>query len=245
MFALVSAAESTPVVRRIDQMIPRCLESAFFSMGSFLASEPRFSLVKGVWKTIVGYGGGRSSAPSYGDVGDHSEVIMVKYDPQAVTYGQLLELFLLWCSRSPGRALLPASLSSPSSPSSSSSFSFVSPRRAFRIFVKNASERRLAHAAIERCACSEGGPAFVRVSPSGAFHEAERWCQKYFLRSSTWLMQELRVSYPDEESLLRSTLAARLNGILGLPPYTACLPEEIELYDLSEAASLTLKRLLS
>jgi hypothetical protein len=58
-------------------------------------------------------------------------------------------------------------------------------------------------------------------------------------------MQEIRTSYPDEESLLRSTLAARLNGILGLPPYTACLPEEIELYNLSDAAALVLKRLLN
>jgi peptide-methionine (S)-S-oxide reductase len=235
MFSLIPAAEAD-TARRIDQMAPRGLESAFFSMGCFLASEPRFSLVRGVWKTTVGYGGGRCPTPSYGDAGDHSEVIMVEYDPRAVTYGQLLELYLLWCSRL-RRSFLPDSLASPHLPP-------AFPRRAFRVFVKNASERRLAQAAIERCECSGGGPSFVRVSASGSFHAAERWCQKYFLRSSAWLMRELSVSYPDEESLLRSTLAARLNGILGLPPNTACLPEEIELYGLSETALLTLKRLL-
>jgi peptide-methionine (S)-S-oxide reductase len=240
MFELISAAEPDLAVRRIDQMAPSSLESAFFSMGCFLASEPRFSLVKGVWKTTVGYGGGRCPAPSYGDAGDHSEVIRVEYDPHVLTYGQLLELFLLWCSR-----LKKSFLAASRSTSLSSPFPSVFPRRAFRVFVRNASERRLAQAAIERCEHSAGSVSFVRISASGAFHSAERWCQKYFLRASTWLMQELRVSYPDEESLLRSTLAARLNGILGLPPYTACLPEEIELYDLSETAVLTLKRLLN
>jgi peptide-methionine (S)-S-oxide reductase len=234
MFALTPAVELNPVVRRIDQMAPCYLESAFFSMGCFLTSEPRFGLTKGVWKTTVGYGGGRSAAPSYGDVGDHSEVVMVEYDPRIITYGQLLEIFLLWCSR----ARKPFLSDSPSSPP-------VFPRRAFRVFVRNASERRLAQAAIERCEHSGGGGAsFARISAAGAFYRAEEWCQKYFLRASAWLMQEIRVSYPDEGSLLRSTLAARLNGILGLPPYTACIPEEIELYDLSEMAALTLKRLL-
>jgi peptide-methionine (S)-S-oxide reductase len=207
-------------------------------MGCFLTSEPRFGLVKGVWKTTVGYGGGRRcTAPSYGDAGDHSEVVMVEYDPRVVSYGQLLELFLLWGSRT-RKSFLSDSRSSPS-------FPYVFPRRAFRIFVRNASERRLAQAAIERCEFSgEVGASLVRVSAAGAFYKAEEWCQKYFLRSSKWLMQEIRISYPDEESLLRSTLAARLNGILGLPPCTACIPEEIELYDLSETAALTLKRLL-
>ncbi|MDR1649728.1 MAG: peptide-methionine (S)-S-oxide reductase [Synergistaceae bacterium] len=238
MFALIlPATELNPVVRRIDQMAPCSLERAFFSMGCFLTSEPRFGLIKGVWKTTVGYAGGRRcTAPSYGDAGDHSEVVMVEYDPRVVTYGQLLELFLLWGSRARKPFL---------SDSRSSSFPYASPRRAFRIFVRNASERRLAQAAIERSEFSgEGSASFARISAAGVFYKAEEWCQKYFLRSSAWLMQEIRVSYPDEESLLRSTLAARLNGILGLPPCTACIPEEIELYDLSETASLTLKRLL-
>jgi hypothetical protein len=112
------------------------------------------------------------------------------------------------------------------------------------VFVRNAFERRLAQAAIERYEHSAGIASFACVSAAGTFHRAEKWCQKYFLRASAWLMQELQLSYPNEDSLLRSTLAARLNGILGLPPYTVCLPEEIELYDLSETAVLTLKRLL-
>jgi peptide-methionine (S)-S-oxide reductase len=247
MFALISEAELSPA-RRIDQMAPRCLESAFFGMGCFLALEPRFGLTKGVWKTTVGYGGGRYSTPSYGDVRDHSEVVMVEYDPHTVTYGQLLELFLLWTSRlrKPGPVLssvlssVPSSVSSPAPPFSTPAF----PKRAFRVFVKNASERRLAQAAIERCEHSGTNASVTRISTAGSFYRAEEWCQKYFLRSSEWLMQELRISYPDEESLFRSTLAARLNGILGLPPCTACLPEEIELYDLSETALLALKRLL-
>lgn len=57
--------------------------------------------MKGVTNTVVGYTGGRNPSPTYDTVcaGDgHTEAIQVTYDPQKVTYEQLLDVFYDSCS---------------------------------------------------------------------------------------------------------------------------------------------------
>jgi peptide-methionine (S)-S-oxide reductase len=209
----------------IDLMIPQRLDVACFGMGHFFDSEPRFGVIKGVWRTMVGYAGGKHESPSYDNVGDHVEVVMVEYDPLTISYGQLLELFLLWHD-----------------PEQPPSF----PQYASRILAKNEFERRLALAALERHELCSGNVCQTRVSMSKVFYEAEKWCQKYRLRAFSSLMKEVRQIYPDEDRWIRSTLATRLNGILGQRTFSSlCSPEEIGLYGLSEDAIQTLKRLLS
>ena len=201
---------------RIDQMAPSRLEAAVFGMGCFIDSEPRFGAVKGVWKTTVGYSGGKYQTPTHCDAGDHVEAVMVGYDPLMISYGQLLECFLQW---------LDAERQPPA------------PQHASCIFVKNEFERRLAKAALERYALCTGRDSQTYVSMGKSFLEAEQDCQKHFLRSSSSLMEEMALLYPNEESLIRSTLAARLNGILWQrSSHLYYLPEDIELYDLSESA---------
>ena len=225
-------------------MAPNELESALFGMGCWLNSEPRFGVVRGVWKTTVGYGGGRFENPSRKDMGDHIETVMVEYDPRIVTYGQLLDIFLNWIAGQENHwrtrddelwELRPSALRS-----------YVLPRHAPCVFVRNGGEKRLAEAAIERHNLPKKfldiAPA-VRVSMRYVFHDAELWRQKHFLRASSMLMNEVRGSYPDENALVRSTLATRLNGIVGQirPLASSSLPEELHFYDLSEAASVALK----
>ncbi|GHV44405.1 methionine sulfoxide reductase [Synergistales bacterium] len=228
---------------RIDSMAPAGLESAFFGMGCWLNSEPRFGVVRGVWKTTVGYCGGRSANPSHEDMGDHIETVMVEYDPRTVTYGQLLDIFLNWIAgqeaqwRTRDEELW--SLRPP-----------VLRQHIPCVFARNTGEKRLAEAAIERRNFPEellNDTLDIRVSMRHAFHGAELWRQKYFLRASHWLMKEVRGSYPDEDALVRSTLATRLNGIVGQvrPLASSCLPEELYLYDLSEAATAVLQRFLA
>lgn len=215
------AAEYIP---RIDQMAPQRLEVALFGMGCFLGFEPRFGITRGIWRTFVGYSGGRFTTPTYDDHGDHTEAVLVEYDPLTISYGQLLELFLLWLSPSKGAAVTPLR------PQNSS------------IFVKNETERRLAQAALKRYDFHAGTSLHTRVLAFKTFHKAESWCQKYFLRTCP-LMQELEHIYRSEESLLESPLATRLNGILGNASSSPSIPEDIEFYDLSEHAVHALKRL--
>ena len=215
----VAALEYIP---RIDQMKPLCLDTAVFGTSCFLSSEPRFGITKGIWKTTVGYAGGRYNTPSYDDSGDHVQAVMVEYDPMTVSYGQLLEIFLLWQKPSP---------------------KIVLSQRTSYIFVKNEFEKRLAQAARERYELSSGSSCETVVSICKSFYEAESWCQKYFLRTFPLLLGEIKNFYPEEKDWVRSTLAARLNGILGQPSLSFSLPENIELYDLSEEAIRTLRHL--
>jgi peptide-methionine (S)-S-oxide reductase len=236
-------------------MAPPHLEKAFFGMGCWLNSEPRFGLVRGVWKTTVGYGGGNFELPSHGEMGDLVEAVMVEYDPNVVSYGQLLEIFI-HCIFEQKQTERNAEKQEPKENAESSTFPVnrlspnLLPRHAPYVFTRTPAEKRLAEAAIDRHVFSgefpPDTPLLLHVSTRHVFYEAELWRQKYFLRSSSWLMAEVESSYPDESSLVHSTLAARLNGILGRtqPLSTSSLPEKLDLYDLSESALSALQRFL-
>ena len=73
------------------------LETATFGGGCFWCTEAVFLKVRGVHNVVSGYSGGKSRNPSYREVTSgttgHAEVIQIKYDPEVVSYLQLLEIF--------------------------------------------------------------------------------------------------------------------------------------------------------
>lgn len=78
-------------------------ETAVFGGGCFWCTEAIFKQVRGVISVMPGYAGGWKADPTYqevcnGDTG-HAEVIRVEYDPQAITYRDLLEVF--WLAHDP------------------------------------------------------------------------------------------------------------------------------------------------
>jgi peptide-methionine (S)-S-oxide reductase len=79
------------------------MEKAIFGAGCFWQVEIDFANVDGVTATAVGYSGGHVAAPSYQEVcggrTGHAEVVEVEYDPEKVSYDQLLDLF--WESHDP------------------------------------------------------------------------------------------------------------------------------------------------
>jgi peptide-methionine (S)-S-oxide reductase len=72
-------------------------KKATFGAGCFWGVEAAFRQVDGVTKTEVGYEGGRLENPSYEDVCSHktghAEVVEVTYDPEQVSYEELLGVF--------------------------------------------------------------------------------------------------------------------------------------------------------
>ncbi len=76
---------------------PEGLEVAVFGTGCFWGTEEYFWQVPGVWTTAVGYAGGVTPNPSYEEVctgrTGHAEVTLVVYDPDVVTYDELLAVF--------------------------------------------------------------------------------------------------------------------------------------------------------
>ncbi|HSB50095.1 MAG TPA: peptide-methionine (S)-S-oxide reductase MsrA [Nitrosopumilaceae archaeon] len=70
---------------------------ATFAAGCFWHVEELFSKVKGVTLTSVGYTGGHLENPRYEDVctdkTGHAEAIQIEYDPNQVSYEDLLKVF--------------------------------------------------------------------------------------------------------------------------------------------------------
>ena len=84
-------------------MKENALEKATFAAGCFWGVEAAFRRLDGVSKTRVGYAGGGVDHPTYkqvcSDRTGHAEVVEVTYDPERVSYEQLLDVF--WTKHNP------------------------------------------------------------------------------------------------------------------------------------------------
>ena len=76
---------------------------ATFAAGCFWHVEDLFRKVKGVSSVTSGYTGGTMPNPSYQDVctdrTGHAEAVQVEYDPEQVSYDELLQVF--WENHNP------------------------------------------------------------------------------------------------------------------------------------------------
>ena len=86
---------------------PEGTETAVFGMGCFWGAERRFWKMDGVYSTAVGYAGGYTANPSYEEVctgrTGHSEVVLVVYRPEEVSYEELLKVF--WETHDPTQGM--------------------------------------------------------------------------------------------------------------------------------------------
>jgi peptide-methionine (S)-S-oxide reductase len=78
-------------------------KKATFGAGCFWGVEAAFRQLEGVTRTRVGYSGGTTENPTYEDVCSHTtghaEVVEVTYDPDRISYEQLLDVF--WAKHDP------------------------------------------------------------------------------------------------------------------------------------------------
>lgn len=76
---------------------PDHTETAMFGMGCFWGAERLFWQREGIYSTQVGYAGGFTPNPTYREVCSgrtgHNEVVRVIYEPELVSYPQLLKIF--------------------------------------------------------------------------------------------------------------------------------------------------------
>jgi peptide-methionine (S)-S-oxide reductase len=76
---------------------PPGLETAIFGMGCFWGAERLFWELPGVYSTAAAYAGGFTPYPTYEEVCSgktgHAEVVQVVYDPERISYDDLLKVF--------------------------------------------------------------------------------------------------------------------------------------------------------
>ena len=87
--------------------VPAGMEVALFAMGCFWGVERLFWQLPGVYSTAAGYTGGYTPNPTYREVCSgqtgHAEAVRVVYDPQVISYEQLLQVF--WENHDPAQGM--------------------------------------------------------------------------------------------------------------------------------------------
>ncbi|MCF8106436.1 MAG: peptide-methionine (S)-S-oxide reductase [Desulfohalobiaceae bacterium] len=172
-------------------------------------------------RTRVGYAGGTKENPTYRNLGDHSETIQVDYDPEVITYEELLKIF--WENHNP-------------------EFAAWSRQYMAAVFYHDEEQKRAAEKSRERLASKLNREIKTQILPFTGFYLAEDYHQKYTLSRYPELMKEFRAMYPTTQGLVSSTSAARVNGYLA--GYGGCerLQTDINALGLSEQSA---KRLLT
>ncbi|MEO0949210.1 MAG: peptide-methionine (S)-S-oxide reductase MsrA, partial [Cyanobacteria bacterium J06641_5] len=86
---------------------PEGMQLAMFGLGCFWGAERKFWQIEGVYSTAVGYAAGYTPNPTYHEVctglTGHNEVVLVVFDPQKVSYQDLLKVF--WESHDPTQGM--------------------------------------------------------------------------------------------------------------------------------------------
>jgi peptide-methionine (S)-S-oxide reductase len=178
----------------------------------------------GVIRTRVGYAGGTQENPSYYRLGDHSETVQIDYDPDRITYRELVDVF--WQSHNPC-----------SKPWSRQYMSIV--------FYHNVEQRKLAEETKEREEALQGKPILTEILPASEFYLAEAYHQKYYLRQELELLREYKTIYPDEIDFVNSTAVARVNSYIGGYGKSAALEEGLDSLGLSQLAAERLRYIVS
>lgn len=97
-FGLTKQSQGMDVANTIQTQKPDNLPIATLAGGCFWCLESEFRALNGVVYTISGYTGGNFDNPTYDDISTgktgHAEVTDIYYDPDVISYRQLLEYFL-------------------------------------------------------------------------------------------------------------------------------------------------------
>jgi peptide-methionine (S)-S-oxide reductase len=141
--------------------------------GCFWCLEPLFAGLRGVNSVAVGYAGGRTKNPSYEDVcyrnTGHAEVVQISFNPQEISYRELLEIFFTIHN--------PTTLNRQGADSGTQYRSII--------LTHDAEQKEVAEGVIREI--NEGGewgvPVVTQVAPLDVFYPAEEYHQHYFAKN--------------------------------------------------------------
>lgn len=149
------------------------LETATLGGGCFWCIEAVFQQLQGVEEVVSGYAGGRMEDPDYesvceGDTG-HAEVVQVRFDPQVLTYRDVLEVFFTVHD--------PTTLDRQGAD--------VGEQYRSVVFTHSPEQERQARAIIAELEAEKAfdRPIVTQVAPAPRFYPAEDYHQDYYRRN--------------------------------------------------------------
>ena len=156
---------------RIQPPFPDGMETAVFGLGCFWGAERLFWDLDGVYSTAVGYAGGHTPNPTYEEVCSartgHAEVVLVVYDPKAISYGELLKVFFE--EHDPTQGMRQGN--------------DVGTQYRSAIYYTTDEQKRIAEMALTEYDAALGergmGPVTTEVAQAGPFYYAEDYHQQY------------------------------------------------------------------
>lgn len=145
-------------------------EVATLGGGCFWCVEAVFDELKGVERVVSGYTGGAVARPTYRQVcagtTGHAEVIQITFDPQVITFKEILEIFF--------------AVHDPTTPNRQGADVGTQYRSA--IFYHDETQRAVAEQVIAETNAARlwDAPIVTEVAPLAEFYEAEDYHQEYF-----------------------------------------------------------------
>ena len=147
------------------------LSQAIFALGCFWGAERIFWKTSGIYSTSVGYSGGITPNPTYEEVcsgqTNHTEVVLVVYDPTAVSYEALLTVF--WEAHNPTQGMRQGN--DRGTQYRSAIYTFDDAQLSAALQSKTAYEAALEAKGFD--------PITTEIAAAGAFYYAEDYHQQY------------------------------------------------------------------
>lgn len=141
--------------------------------GCFWCLDAVYRRLRGVTRVVSGYAGGAEPNPTYEQVcagrTGHAEVVQVAYDPRAISYRELLEVFF--------------AIHDPTTPDRQGAD--VGPQYRSIVLVHDDAQRTEAEGVIAELTADDtfGQPIVTQVEPLGRFWPGEAYHQDYFARN--------------------------------------------------------------
>ena len=180
--ALPGRAERMPVPDRhfvnghpLRPPYPDGMQLAMFGLGCFWGAERKFWQTAGVYSTAVGYAGGYTPNPSYQEVctgmTGHNEVVRVVYDPQVVSYADLLRVF--WEAHDPTQGMRQGN--DVGTQYRSGIYTYGAAQQAAAVASREVYQQALAAAGL--------APISTEIVPAPEFYFAEDYHQQYLAKN--------------------------------------------------------------
>ncbi len=142
---------------------------------------------------LAGYAGGTTPDPTYRRMGDHTEVVEVTYDPEIISYEELVKTF----------------------------FELHTPRQAaprqYRSVILAYDDQQYEAAAdiLDRIEAEEGERPHTALERLDRFYLAEDYHQKFYLQARSEAAEALDDFYGSRQAWFDTEAAALLNAVAG------------------------------